>query len=78
MDVHEKIGLADLVENCKLPKTYIEGKILHFLHEGFIILKKKKIHVTWGGMKNNLSFVFFQVAYLHGKCELRSTMILMK
>ena len=71
--------MADLVENSKLPKTSMKGKISHFLHEGFIILeKRKKKHVTWGSIKNYLLFVFFQVAYLHGKWELRRTKILMK
>ena len=71
--------LVALVENRKLPKTYISVKITHFLHEGIIILENKKNeNVTWVSEKNNLYFVFFQVAYLHGKWETRHTSLLMK
>ena len=39
---HHKMSLADLVANRKLPKTYIYGKISHFLHEGLSILEYRK------------------------------------
>ena len=39
---------------------------------------KKTGNVTWVSEKNNLFFVFFQVAYLQGKCETRYTSLLMK
>ena len=72
------MSLADLVINHKLHETYISGKISHFLHEGLFILENiNRKSVTWGSMKNNLYFAFFQVAYMHGKWELRTTRILM-
>ena len=70
---------ADMVENCKLPKTYISGKISHFLDEGIIILENIEMeNVTLVSMNNDLFLFFSKLLICIGNERLVTLVFLMK